>query len=857
MKKIIIWLILFFSLFFVNNTSANLVYFVNQTDWWYLYLLDDSTNSYKKYNVIVQYISKNICNNKLIIRQPDWFLYSFDIVNLTLIKLTTVNSLAPAYSPDCTSIVYQNWSDWSKLYKKNAFDLSNWTAINSLSSSHPLYSKDWNYILYSWTSGYIYKKSAFDTSNWTAINSNLSTFLNYYEGDYIVYTNLTDWSKTYIKNINEISWNWTVLINKYWNFPFYLGWKIYRTEPDTTISNLYSYDLSVSTITWSLISTYKVQFPFALVWSISWTWIVIWTSTPSSSSSMSWTITSSWSIVMNKTNQTCSWIVFNVDTSSSTPELLNISTLPCTWEYICNSEFLSDVYLSWNLNEVVFNSLHNSFNTYNLFNSWASFTWVFINSYNDFIWYWYTEYDVVWEVSKISLITPNEFVWSNTNMRVDLVTYWWFSYTYNFLIKKNTSYSIIPTNNALIRSYKITISTDSTYPVNVLKSIQYYTNTTWITTTQKTRYECFTPDLSCTWYDYQDPEIQSYCEVNWDYNYIKAEYLPTQYEDNTEKTINLDVSNITDSIDNIWKSFLSWSQNLSDSNTWELNNILNQNNIWNNWLSSLTGSQLYQSFSWIISITTSILSTNYNTGVSFSWTSCWKGNTWYPINFSLPTWPNLSFQNHTVYLPNKKYTPCYTANIWWWTINTEYNNIFKYLLLVIFIWIYFFVLYLFYRYLIFWFFIFIFDLLKKYTSIMSFWFIDSNSPESWWASDLITQTVVFFIITSFFVSFIVFFNYFTWWILTSLFNLIVILKDIFWNLLNFFYTTLINQDTTVFYTTIWYINSSIILLLLWVFNYFIAKKFWWVVAIISIIISLIARFSDFLINIFKDLFSFF
>ncbi len=173
--------------------------------------------------------------------------------------ITSNEAFYPSYSPDGNYIIYSNWSD-APIYRKNANDNSNGTAINSVVSYNAVYSPDWQYIIYANNNDWdkLYRKNANDTWNWTAINS-VSTYAPVYSPDwnYIIYTNQNDWWKLYRKNAND-TWNGTAINTveswwwKYspnWQYIVYSNWadwyKLYRknagdTWNGTAINNVMS-----------------------------------------------------------------------------------------------------------------------------------------------------------------------------------------------------------------------------------------------------------------------------------------------------------------------------------------------------------------------------------------------------------------------------------------------------------------------------------------------------------------------------------------------------------------------------------------------------------------------------------------
>lgn len=123
-------------------------------------------------------------------------------------QIITSGAQSFAYSPDGEYIIYPNYDDGRKLYKKNAHDNSNGVAINSYTSEVPTYSPDGQYIVYvnNNDGDKLYRKNANDNSNGTVITSEKSLFPKYSpDGNYIIYTHIEDWQKLYKKSAHDSS----------------------------------------------------------------------------------------------------------------------------------------------------------------------------------------------------------------------------------------------------------------------------------------------------------------------------------------------------------------------------------------------------------------------------------------------------------------------------------------------------------------------------------------------------------------------------------------------------------------------------------------------------------------------------
>ena len=212
-------------------------------------------------------------NYIIYINDTNWFLYKKNADNIdNWTAITSIRVDSHTVSPDWQYIVFRRASDWF-LYKKNANDTSNWTAITGVNSDFPTYSPDWQYIVYRNNSDwFLYKKNAGDTSNWTAITSTNSNYPTYSpDWNYIVYTNITDWEKLYKKNAGDTS-NWTAITGVNSIFPMYSpDWQyiIYEWNSDSFLYRKNSND----TENWIII-TNSLQDAAYPNYSLDWQYIV-------------------------------------------------------------------------------------------------------------------------------------------------------------------------------------------------------------------------------------------------------------------------------------------------------------------------------------------------------------------------------------------------------------------------------------------------------------------------------------------------------------------------------------------------------------------------------------------------------
>lgn len=912
-KTIILFLtLLLSSLFFVNNTNAETIIQSN-------FLWSDSARNnlkticsnytYKCYFYYSQNVSVQNLYNKfwwwISIASPSWTATNMGIIQVWKYFISysrtgtnpwtfknyvydTENDYnvytydyATSSSANMKMWYSSNWFSYIRLANNSTdiFKISSIYEVTKITSASLWSVTEWNLpdvlnttdkiktkmYFYWWYMYYASDKSIkkMNVTNWTI--TNVFTLLNEIKDFSITYDWIISytliWSPSnatfYSNKLSDLSSIWQYFYSYWWVNYFdkipetIYETKLFQNENNTFFTlkdfnnNSINYYLSFS---WNLVSDNIKQ----VDWNTS-----TWTST---SSSMTGTITSTGIISLKREQQTCTWKTFSVSSPTTSESYINTSSYIYCWgvNTPCTDDLLSDVYDS--NNSLIFRSNLLATSTYNVFNSWASFTGISINSYNPFSWIWYMANSTIW-TQLLKIKTTNYDLW-DTTIKVELTDNNWLKNTTEIQANKNTIYNVYFTDKREISLYKIVITTDKANFIPVLKNISYFKYTSWSSSQNKTRYKCTSQYLSCDWIDYDTPEKQSYCYQNGDYNYIKDDYLVQNYEDNTQKNISLDTSgldtwlkNIDNSIKDIKNSFWSWASTISSSwftniSSWSsLVNSLSGTIFWTGLYNStiwyITWSQFYQSFSWVINSANSVFGVWYNTGVLFSW-SCGNYSWWYPLTLYLPTGSNLSFQSRVVYMPNSKYIPCNTANLWSLNgSNTTNKFIFKYLLYFILIAFYYTWIYFYFKYFIVWPWIFLFSWLKNVSQSMSFWILN-NSDQEW-------NVASFALIAIFLVSFVVMFNYFTGWLLSYLLSLLSSIKDILGNLLNFIFTTMINENSTLFSDSITYISSWIMLLILWYFTYLILQKYWGIVAILFLVIAIVMSFYTYLNTLFWEL----
>jgi len=115
----------------------------------------------------------------------------------------------PTYSPDSSYLVYTNYNDNGYLYRKNANDSSDGSAINNISSLDPSYSPDGEHLIYlAYVNGedVLYKKDSGNKSRGEQIASPEAFYPKYTpDGRYIIYVNTEDGWKLYRKDANDNS----------------------------------------------------------------------------------------------------------------------------------------------------------------------------------------------------------------------------------------------------------------------------------------------------------------------------------------------------------------------------------------------------------------------------------------------------------------------------------------------------------------------------------------------------------------------------------------------------------------------------------------------------------------------------
>ncbi len=251
MKKIIIGILLFFTLFWISQTYSETIYYQNDTQNNYIYQKDSwDTSNWNLYKAVSVYelaqcwdyiyyrtTSSEVYREKLDhtdnILVEQW-VYSFDI------------------SWDCTKFVYSsyNWYAYVKdpsLWNSVQWDLAIWIWILYVAISY-----DWNNYLYNTPTDLKLKIKAFwslPSQEWTYIN-NQNSYTPYFTPDW---QNIIYWTATslYMKSASDLTNNnWTQITNIYWLYPivtsdwqniiywwYISSYKLYSRPYDYTLNN--------------------------------------------------------------------------------------------------------------------------------------------------------------------------------------------------------------------------------------------------------------------------------------------------------------------------------------------------------------------------------------------------------------------------------------------------------------------------------------------------------------------------------------------------------------------------------------------------------------------------------------------
>jgi len=120
--------------------------------------------------------------------------------------INAYETLYSEYSPDGTKIMYIRYNNpYSYLYIKNADDTANGTYTLGSTIDQARFSPDGNYIYYI-DSNKLYKKNADDTNAGSAITTSAVSVREFAvspDGEFIVYTNISDGNKLYKKNEDD------------------------------------------------------------------------------------------------------------------------------------------------------------------------------------------------------------------------------------------------------------------------------------------------------------------------------------------------------------------------------------------------------------------------------------------------------------------------------------------------------------------------------------------------------------------------------------------------------------------------------------------------------------------------------
>ena len=186
--------------------------------------------------------------------------------------ITTIGSIqgTTSFSPDNLYIYYLYSGN---IYKKNANDVSNWSEITTIGGILDFKPSPDNLYIYYLYSGNIYKKNANDVSNWSAITTiGGITSLDITQNNLYIYYSISSPTYTiYKKNANDVS-NWSEITGAF-----------YPSKIRISPNNLYitywsnvSYWLRQLTIGWTdrlITSTYSPTTNYDHAYSLDWNFI--------------------------------------------------------------------------------------------------------------------------------------------------------------------------------------------------------------------------------------------------------------------------------------------------------------------------------------------------------------------------------------------------------------------------------------------------------------------------------------------------------------------------------------------------------------------------------------------------------
>lgn len=501
-----------------------------------------------------------------------WFIFKIDTNNDTYSQVwrphpwTTSTSLTLATMINNILCIEWLWS-WTKYYY--TFDFSNnaisykweWTIWkNALLSSVWIITTDFIYDLWPYNYKIDNKRYSLYWNNlyskiWTT-KTNIFTGIPFTIKNYNIFK---FWSDIYISYSSTLTQWWSFLFS-YKNAGF-LGNRYYQTFRNTDLlfvwDNDYQnqmYNLSSSPVNIPVYNVWTSQYDMYYIAKDLWLYYS-WNFT--SGTEGSWwggtggsnttTGTGGSTTTIEKSNQYCTWVIFSVPSSWWFDDFwLSWNVCDTSWYPSCWSEWQN----LWDVYESTTKQLLLTPNNF-WFTFWQDWLKKIVNSETLYV-TWISSSSILdfsfikpdwFDINKITFTTSSWYNLSN-QIRATITDINWNSVTVNSWFLSWKTYQFAFSDYRIISNIKFEIYVLSTQLQ--INNIKFYWEWDAIYS-DKLKYKCTFEDYICDWIDYETPKIKEYCQRDWDYNFIKSEYLK---ETETTETF-FDFSPIIDGFNSI------------------------------------------------------------------------------------------------------------------------------------------------------------------------------------------------------------------------------------------------------------------------------------------------------------------
>lgn len=768
MKKIILWLLLFFSLvsyslwydFYYTSTSTKRLYNKDINSW--------DTSTWKliiDWQVLWAY-NFTIDWKKIFYNINNLFLYNSNLSWSSPYSLNNLNFYwnFPVLSPDWETLIYTDY----RLKKKNinSLDTSPVQIGDEVASSY-VFSPDWQYVYYLKKFGtslfQIYKISINSVGwTWTPVSSSQYVKDFYLSSDwkYIVYSefnlwenlyliDLTSWSSVWVKINNDVSsspiispdWQYVYYLKKFWSSsPYYRVYKV-STIPTDLLSS-------------QVVSSNATEFKL----SPDWQYIV-------------YSNSSDWNKLYKKDTSTSSdvWIKINNISSSNFKFFRPVNQT-------CTTKLLNYKYPFWKtlkdfVDDVSWLQYSSEYNNFYFYNNWESYTiqWFKLK----FSWdtdYWNNRENIK-NINNSWGLTISTF-WS-VSSPIEYTSFQWFVLTSIEWI----DYFRLDSDDENLKYFYLYKHEDWKY--SKLSDKKYLPNTNYY-------WEKSQPNKVYIWFE-TGLLSKDYIIKNIDFWELNVQYV--------EREVCID--------NDTWDITIDWY-----STTQDRLDELEDKKLMETDIEPSESSNLYDIFKQKISLYFSFFSLSFN-----------KNDNVIPI--FLPTWSNhLEFEEFELSIPKEWYSP--QNNVVLWTSqdpNSMGYKIFHLLIVFFFLTLYVSVIFIIFKYIIFWFFLFLIWYILEISQILSFrlFWNENDFYYTWNPFSLIL--LVWFVLSIF--SLI---TYLIWDYLDVFVLLVNWIRNILWNSMNYLYQTFFDND--LFYSIPSYIDTILRPVLLALFLFLITKKYW-------------------------------